>query len=269
MSLDVFKAFVLGIVEGLTEFLPVSSTGHLLLLERFFGFDDDAFGKTFVVLIQLGAILAILSIYFLRLWNIALGFFTDPAARRFVIGVLIAFLPAAVVGVVAEDWIDAHLFGLWPVVAAWFVGGVALLALARRLRGGAVEIEHLGAGAALGIGLFQCLALWPGTSRSLATIAGGLLLGLTMSAAVEFSLLLGLITLTAATAWKALHHGGAIVANYGIATPALGFLCAAVSAWVAVRWMLAFLQARGLAAFGVYRIALAAVVAACIVMGAL
>ena len=92
MSLDALKALILGVVEGLTEFLPVSSTGHLLLLERFFGFDDDQFGKTFVVLIQLGAILAILSIYFLRLWKIALGFFTDPAARRFVIGVLIAFL---------------------------------------------------------------------------------------------------------------------------------------------------------------------------------
>src|SRR3990170_2633199 len=105
MSLDVFKAFVLGVVEGLTEFLPVSSTGHLLLLERFFGFTDAQFGKTFVVLIQLGAILAILSIYFMRLWKIALGFFTDPAARRFVIGVLIAFLPAVLVGVAAHGFI--------------------------------------------------------------------------------------------------------------------------------------------------------------------
>ena len=98
MTFDLFKAFVLGIVEGLTEFLPVSSTGHLLLVQHFFGFDDDDFGKTFAVLIQLGAILAILSIYFVRLWQIALGMFDDPAARRFVIGVLIAFLPAAIVG---------------------------------------------------------------------------------------------------------------------------------------------------------------------------
>src|SRR4029453_15379775 len=105
MSLDVFKALVLGVVEGLTEFLPVSSTGHLLLLERFFGFDDDAFGKTFVVLIQLGAILAILSIYFLRLWNIALVMFSDARARRFVVGVLIAFLPAAVIGAAAHGFI--------------------------------------------------------------------------------------------------------------------------------------------------------------------
>jgi undecaprenyl pyrophosphate phosphatase UppP len=98
MTFDLFKAFVLGVVEGLTEFLPVSSTGHLLLVQPFFGFDDDDFGKTFAVLIQFGAILALLSIYFVRLWNLALGFFTDPAARRFVIGVLVAFLPAAIVG---------------------------------------------------------------------------------------------------------------------------------------------------------------------------
>src|SRR5215203_5886838 len=100
MMSDILKAIVLGVVEGLTEFIPVSSTGHLLLMQRFFGFGDDTFGKTFVVLIQLGAILAILSVYFARLWRIALGMFTDPDARRFVIGVLIAFLPAAVVGVI-------------------------------------------------------------------------------------------------------------------------------------------------------------------------
>src|SRR5688500_14307461 len=115
MSYDLFKAFVLGIVEGLTEFLPVSSTGHLLLLEHFFGFDDDAFGKTFVVLIQLGAILAILSIYFMRLWNIAMRMFTDPAARRFVIGVVIAFLPAAIIGAVAHGFIKGVLFNPWIV----------------------------------------------------------------------------------------------------------------------------------------------------------
>src|SRR6266496_393543 len=98
MLLDLFKAFVLGVIEGLTEFLPVSSTGHLLLVQRFFGFDDDDFGKTFAVLIQFGAILALLSIYFFRLWQLAIGLFTDPAARRFILGILIAFLPAAVVG---------------------------------------------------------------------------------------------------------------------------------------------------------------------------
>ncbi len=112
---DIIKAVVLGIVEGLTEYLPVSSTGHLLLIEHFFGFDDEDFGKTFAVLIQLGAILALLSIYFVRLLQLALGFFTDPAARRFVFGVLIAFLPAAVVGALAHDFIKGVLFNPWIV----------------------------------------------------------------------------------------------------------------------------------------------------------
>ena len=112
MTFELFKAFILGVVEGLTEFLPVSSTGHLLLVQRFFGFDDAEFGKTFAVLIQFGAILALLSIYFVRLWRLAIGFFSDPAARRFVIGVLIAFLPAAVVGALAHDFIKAVLFNV-------------------------------------------------------------------------------------------------------------------------------------------------------------
>src|SRR3979490_3644875 len=110
MLSDLFKSFVLGVVEALTEFLPVSSTGHLLLVQRFFGFDDDNFGKTFAVLIQFGAILALLSIYFFRIWQIAVGMFNDPAAQRFIIGVLIAFLPAAVVGALAHDFIKSVLF---------------------------------------------------------------------------------------------------------------------------------------------------------------
>ncbi len=115
MSFDLLKAVFLGVVEGLTEFVPVSSTGHLLLVQRFFGFADDEFGKTFAVLIQFGAILALLSIYFFRLWQIAVGMFNDPAARRFVIGVLIAFLPAAVVGALAHDFIKSVLFNVWIV----------------------------------------------------------------------------------------------------------------------------------------------------------
>ena len=127
MLSDLFKSFVLGVVEGLTEFVPVSSTGHLLLVQRFFGFDDDDFGKTFAVLIQFGAILALLSIYFFRLWRLALGFFSDPVARRFVIGVLIAFLPAAFVGAIAHDFIKSVLFNVWIVCFTLIVGGAILL----------------------------------------------------------------------------------------------------------------------------------------------
>src|SRR5262249_18701263 len=110
MTFDLFKAFILGVVEGLTEFLPVSSTGHLLLVQRFFGFDDGALGKTFAVLIKFGAILALLSIYFPRLWALFIGMFNDPAARRFILGILLAFLPAAVVGALAHDFIKSVLF---------------------------------------------------------------------------------------------------------------------------------------------------------------
>ena len=127
MTLDIIKAIVLGIVEGLTEFLPVSSTGHLLLVQHFFGFADEDFGKTFAVLIQFGAILALLSIYFVRLWKLALGFFTDPAARRFVIGVLLAFLPAAVVGALAHDFIKGVLFNVWLICFTLIAGGAVLL----------------------------------------------------------------------------------------------------------------------------------------------
>ena len=127
MTLDLIKAIVLGIVEGLTEFIPVSSTGHLLLVQRFFGFADDEFGKTFAILIQFGAILALLSIYFVRLWQLAIGFFTDPASRRFVFGVLLAFLPAAVVGALAHDFIKAVLFNDWLICFTLIAGGAVLL----------------------------------------------------------------------------------------------------------------------------------------------
>src|SRR5438477_12340482 len=113
MLFEYFKALVLGVVEGLTEFLPVSSTGHLLLMQRFFGFDDDDFGKTFAVLIQLGAILAILSIYFVRLWKLFIGMFSDPVARNFVFGILLAFLPAAIIGALAHSFITGVLFNAW------------------------------------------------------------------------------------------------------------------------------------------------------------
>ena len=125
--IDIVKAVALGIIEGLTEFVPVSSTGHLLLAGRFLGFTDEEFGKTFSILIQFGAILALLSIYFVRLWKLALGFFVDPEARRFVIGVLLAFLPAAVVGALAHDFIKAVLFNVWIICIMLIVGGGVLL----------------------------------------------------------------------------------------------------------------------------------------------
>jgi undecaprenyl-diphosphatase len=252
-----WQSALLGLVEGVTEFLPVSSTGHLILAERALGIGDDETSRTFAICIQAGAIAAVLGLYLPRIRAMLSGRALDLAGK-----IVIAFLPAAVLGLALEHWIDEHLFGLRPVVLAWFLGGAAILLLRRRLQGGPRPIESIGIGTALAIGLFQCLALWPGTSRSLATIVGGLLLGLSMSAAVEFSMLLGLVTLGAATCWKALHHGKALVAAYGVASPLLGFAVAAVAAWVSVKWMIGWLERRGLPLFGWYRVLLAAGVAA-------
>jgi undecaprenyl-diphosphatase len=170
MIIDLIKAAVLGVVEGLTEFLPVSSTGHLLLLQRFLRFSDDDFGKTFVVLIQLGAILAILSIYFAKLWQIFTGMFSDPAKRRFVIGVLVAFLPAALIGAALHSVIKSYLFNVWVVCFTLIAGGAALLWVDQlRLKPKFRDVEEFSLPMCLGIGFCQCLAMIPGVGRAGAT----------------------------------------------------------------------------------------------------
>ena len=202
MSLDLFKAFVLGVVEGLTEFVPVSSTGHLLLVQQFFGFDDDDFGKTFAVLIQFGAILALLSIYFFRIWQLALGMFKDPAAQRFIIGVLIAFLPAALVGAVAHDFIKAVLFNVWIVCFTLIVGGAILLWVDQMdLDTRYHDATKFSLPMYLGIGLAQCVSMIPGVSRSGATIVSAMLLGADRRSAAEFSFWLAMPTMAGAFAY--------------------------------------------------------------------
>ena len=202
MSFDLFKAFVLGVVEGLTEFLPVSSTGHLLLVQRFFGFDDEDFGKTFAVLIQFGAILALLSIYFFRLWRLAIGFFSDPAARRFVIGVLLAFLPAAVVGALAHDFIKGVLFNVWLICFTLIVGGAVLLWIDRLdLKPRYHDARSYTLPMYFIIGLAQCVSMIPGVSRSGATIVGAMLLGADRRSAAEFSFWLAMPTMFGAFAY--------------------------------------------------------------------
>ena len=268
--MDAWQAIVLGLVEGLTEYLPISSTGHLILAERALGIGNDESSRAFAICIQAGAIAAVLGLYFPRVKAMAAGFVRrDAAGRRLLANLAVAFLPAAVVGVSAEKWIDAHLFGLWPVVAAWLAGGAAILAWDRGRPSGSCELESMSPRVALLIGFGQCLALWPGVSRSLATIAGGLVLGLSMSAAVEFSLLLGLATLLAATAHTGLHHGGAMLGDYGLPSLALGFGVAFASAWLAVKWMVGWLRGHGLRAFGYYRVVLALLVAAALALGRL
>lgn len=269
-----WQALILGLVEGLTEYLPVSSTGHLILAERALGLEASASAHAFAICIQAGAVAAVLGLYFRRVRGMALGMLgADTQGLRTALAVLVAFAPAAVVGVLFDEEIERRLFGLWPVVAAWFVGGVAILAVARlrpaRARGAGLELDALTWRMALCVGLCQCLALWPGTSRSLATIVGGVLVGLRLGAAVEFSFLLGLVTLSAATGYKALSHGEAMVDSYGWSAIALGFITAFVSAWASVRWMVGYLERRGLELFGYWRVALALAVAALLLGGVL
>lgn len=253
-------ALLLGVVEGLTEYLPVSSTGHLLLAQRALGLPKDAASDAYAICIQAGAIAAVLVLFRRRVGDALLGLVGRSASgRRLALALALAFLPAAVLGLAAQDVIRGTLFGLWPVVAAWAAGGLVLLALPRGgRRPGGAPLEALGARGALVVGLFQCLALWPGTSRSLVTILGGLVVGLSLPAAVEFSFLLGLVTLGAATVYEALAAGDALLAAYGPGEMWLGFLAAWISAAVSVRWMVAHLEAWGLRPFGVWRLALAA-----------
>ena len=163
MLFDIVKAAILGIVEGLTEYIPVSSTGHLLLVEHFFGFDDEDFGKSFAILIQFGAILALLSIYFARLWKLALGFFTNVDDRRFVIGILIAFLPAAIIGALAGSYIKSYLFNPWVVSVSLILGGFVLLWVDRqKLEERYHEAQAFPLMTYLIIGICQCAAMIPG-----------------------------------------------------------------------------------------------------------
>lgn len=267
--MEAWQALVLGLVEGLTEFLPVSSTGHLLVAQRLLGLPEGEAANAYAVVIQAGAILAVLALYRRRVQSMfagALG--RDDAGRRLATAVVLAFLPAAAAGLALDDWIEARLFGPWPVVLAWIVGGALILVLERRQlasRRPRLELADIGPRLALLVGLAQCAALWPGTSRSLATILGGLAAGLSLAAAVEFSFLLGVVTLLAASAYKALDAHAILLESYGLGTLALGLVAACVSALVAVRWMIAWLSRRGLALFGWYRVALGFAVAAWLV----
>ncbi len=254
MLFDLFKAALLGVVEGLTEFLPVSSTGHLLLMERFFGFDDDAFGKTFVVLIQLGAILAILSVYFARLWRIALGMFSDPAARRFVIGVLVAFLPAALIGAAAHSFIKGVLFNPWVVCFTLIVGGAVLLWVDQlELKPRYHDATAFSLPMYLGIGIAQCMAMIPGVSRSGATIVSAMLFGADKRSAAEFSFFLAIPTMAGAFAYDLYKNYGDMTAHNTMLVAA-GFVTSFVAALIVVKTFLDYVSRHGFAPFAWWRV---------------
>jgi undecaprenyl-diphosphatase len=260
-----WQALILGVVEGLTEYLPVSSTAHILLAQRALGIEQNEAADAYAIVIQAGAIVAVLGIYAGRVWEMLQGLAgKNPAGLRLAIQIVIAFLPAAIIGVLFNKRIKEHLFHLWPICGAWFVGGLVILVFAAWMRPNpnrGRSIAELTIQGAVVIGLLQCLGMIPGTSRSLVTILGGLIAGLNMAAALEFSFLLGLVTLTAATVHDAYKHGHAMLAAYDPAVFGIGFAAAAISAFVAVKWMIAYLQRHGLKVFGWYRIGLAVAVA--------
>jgi undecaprenyl-diphosphatase len=276
-SLGVGQAIVLGLVEGITEYLPISSTGHLLLTSRILdlphsGTAGDAL-KSYEIAIQAGAILAVLGLYRHRFVTIVEGVSGRSAdGRRLLVALVVAFVPAAIVGVIGEKVIKDVLFGVGPVIIAWAVGGVAILFLVSRgvsTRPGGRALETLTTGDALIIGVAQVIAMWPGTSRSLVTIVAALLLGMSMAAAIEFSFLLGVVTLGAATAYSVVKDGSLMVDTFGLLTPLIGLVVAFLAAWISVRWMVTYLQRHSLAVFGWYRLAIAAVALVLLVTNAI
>jgi undecaprenyl-diphosphatase len=276
-----WQAALLGLVEGITEYLPISSTGHLILASSLLGLDSPGQKSAlaaFQVAIQGGAILAVLGLYAQRVAQMVRGLLgRDPEGLRLLAWIALAFAPAALLGPLLDDVIEEQLFRPVPVLAALFLGGVWMIALDRsRDPAKGTGLESLTARTALAIGLFQCVAMWPGTSRSMMTIAGGVLMGLRARDAAEFSFLLGVPTLGAACAYKLLQNlvessrSGApnLFEVLGVGATAIGFAVAAISAALAVRWLVGFLERHGLAPFGWYRIALAVVLGALLFAGA-
>ncbi len=296
-ELRVQEALVLGVVEGVTEYLPVSSTGHLIVATHLLGLDSDQplrgrdgqplwyrpptpqapagvpltlklAADTYTIVIQFGAIAAVALLYWRQFRAMLRGLLgRDPDGARLLRNLVLAFVPAAVAGLALHGWIDRHLFSIGAVVAAQAAGAGLILWAERYRRRRAAQTPpppaaDLSPRQALHIGLLQCVALWPGTSRSMMTIVGGYLAGLDPRRAAEFSFLLGFLTLSAATVFKSWQSGGAMIQVFGWAHVVLGGLVATAAAALAVRFLVNWLSRHGMAVFAYYRLALAAVLAA-------
>lgn len=248
-------AILLGLVEGLTEFIPVSSTGHLIVLVDFFRVETPP-GRVFEICIQLGAILAVCVAYWRRLWGKAMGLAGDPASRRFAAGIFAAFIPAVVIGLLGGDFVKTMLFRPEVVATSLILGGFVILVVERRnLAVKFTSADDIDVVTALKIGLAQCAAFIPGVSRSGATIVGARLMGVERAAAAEFSFFVAIPTMVAAAAYGAFQARDEITAD-GAAMVAIGFVAAFVSALIVVRSVIGFISRRGLAPFAWYRIAL-------------
>lgn len=257
----VLEALLLGIVEGLTEFLPVSSTGHLILVGDLLGFQGPP-GRVFEVAIQLGAILAVICVYFHRLWNVLIGLPYDAAARRFALAIFLGFLPSAIVGATIHGFIKSVLFNPIIVCIALILGGFAILAVERLVHSQRWRrVEDFPASLSLRIGLFQCMALIPGVSRSGATILGSLLMGVERRTAAEFSFFVAIPTMLGATAYDLFKNREALTLD-GMTLIAIGFVAAFVAALLVVRSVLDFITKYGFTPFAYYRIVLGSVMLA-------
>ncbi len=253
MAESAVVAAFLGLIEGLTEFIPVSSTGHLLLSAHFLGFESA--GKTFEVVIQLGAVLAILTVYSAKLWNVFSSAPRDPAARRFILAVLLAFLPAVVIGVLARDFIKAVLFESPRLISIMLIiGGIVLLFVERMAPKVVVDdATEMPIGKALAIGFIQCLAMIPGVSRSGATIVGARMLGASTRAAAEFSFFLSMPTMAGAFVYD-LYKSRHVLDTTAMTEIVIGFVAAFITAVLVVRWVLGYVSSHGFALFGWWRI---------------
>ena len=256
------KAAVMGIVEGLTEFLPISSTGHLILAGSLLGFDDDK-AKVFDIAIQTGAIFAVILVYWQKIHSTVVALPRQPKARRLALNILIGFLPAVVLGLLFGKAIKAHLFTPVVVATTFIVGGFIILWAERRAPG-SVRVENVDDMTpldALKVGLVQCMAMVPGTSRSGATIIGGMLLGLSRKAATDFSFFVGIPTLVGAGAYS-LYKARALLSWADLPMFLVGLVFSFISAWLCVRWLLRYISSHDFVPFAYYRIAFGIVVLA-------
>jgi len=269
--LSIPEAILLGVVEGITEFLPISSTGHLLVVQQLIGFDTaeaESAADTYAIAVQFGAILAVALLYRQRLSQMAAGLaFRSHDGQVVLTRLLMAFIPAALLGAVFGDAIKEQLFGPIPVVIAWAVGGIFLLLW--RPRAGDMSLVQMSARSAFIIGVAQALALWPGVSRSLVTLVAALMIGLSMAAALEFSFLLGLATLSAASLYSLVRDGDELFEQFGVLAPVVGLIAAFITAVIAIKWLVGYLATHDLRIFGWYRLGVATVGAVLLLVGAL
>ena len=259
------KAAIMGVVEGLTEFLPISSTGHLILAGSLLGF-DDAKAKVFDIAIQTGAIFAVILVYWNKIRDTVVALPTHRQAQRLALNVLIGFIPAVVLGLLFGKVIKAHLFTPVVVATTFIVGGFIILWAEKRQAAGGTAVRVFDADDmdwkdALKVGLVQCLAMVPGTSRSGATIIGGMLLGLSRKAATDFSFYLAIPTLVGAGVYS-LYKERALLSMADVPLFAVGLVVSFLSAWVCVRWLLRFIATHSFVGFAYYRIAFGIVVLA-------